>query len=766
MRRGAYALTQLVHGDPACERAFAPDRPAPVVAERLLRVAAECLREKRVVAELGMGIERDVVRGEVDVVLEQRAQSLGQHRREPRRLEVPEEAVVHEHELGVQLDRALAQLSLRRDAGDHPRDLARARNLEPVRAQVRVRTGVQEIVERGDDVVDECHFGLKTNTLGDLQLQCPRDRPQGAGARTAIVTHGGRWTLSRGASGAVLAPVGEPGGESTLESDQRLVAAVRAGDDRAFEALYQRYQRRIYAYVLGMVKDHGRAEDVTQEIFVSALRRMRATDRPIAFKPWVYEIAKNACIDACRRSRRAEEISYDAEEGLAPSDQSRLCASGPSPEAAVSAKHDLETLCGAFGGLSESHHQILVLRELEGLTYEEIGERMGMTRPAVESTLFRARRRLTEEYDELVSGARCMRVQSIIAAAASGAVGVRDSRRLSRHLAHCQPCRREALAAGLDRGLLVRRPAAKRAVERGAGLLPFPAFLRLRRGADGAPPSSEVPGARWAVHLPALSDQLSGPWAKAGAAAALLAAGTGAGIGAHQVATHRDGHAPQPAVVAPVAHKSASSPVASPTATVASVTARDASSRGGGGRKAVHRRSGLSGGAGKPGSAVDRATSGGGAAPPARTPSSGSSGSGSGSHSGSGSAAADGAGSKSSGSGSIPKDPVKQVTSGAGDAGAAVQGTVDGAAGTVDGAVQGATGAVGGVVGGVTGAVDGAVKGVTGDGPVSGAVQQTTGTVNGAVKGVGDAVNGLTTTVTSTVRQTTGGLLGGSSAGR
>src|SRR3954462_9664455 len=141
--------------------------------------------------------------------------------------------------------------------------------------------------------------------------------------------------------------------------DRKLVAAVRRGDDRAFEALYQRYQRRIHAYVLGMVKDHGRAEDVTQEIFVSALRRMRATDRPIAFKPWVYEIAKNACIDAFRRSRRAEEVSYDAEEGLAPSDQSRLCASGPSPEAAVSAKHDLETLCGAFGGLSESHHQIL-----------------------------------------------------------------------------------------------------------------------------------------------------------------------------------------------------------------------------------------------------------------------------------------------------------------------------------------------------------------------------------------------------------------------
>ena len=60
-----------------------------------------------------------------------------------------------------------------------------------------------------------------------------------------------------------------------------------------------------------MVKDHGRAEDVTQEVFVSALRRMRETEQPLAFKPWLYQIARNSCIDAFRRSRRAEEVSYD-----------------------------------------------------------------------------------------------------------------------------------------------------------------------------------------------------------------------------------------------------------------------------------------------------------------------------------------------------------------------------------------------------------------------------------------------------------------------
>src|SRR4051794_39955304 len=87
-------------------------------------------------------------------------------------------------------------------------------------------------------------------------------------------------------------------------TDEELVAAVRRGDERAFEGLYERYQRRVAGFIYGMVNDYGRAEDITQEVFVSALRRMRATERPIAFKPWIYEIARNACIASFRRTRR------------------------------------------------------------------------------------------------------------------------------------------------------------------------------------------------------------------------------------------------------------------------------------------------------------------------------------------------------------------------------------------------------------------------------------------------------------------------------
>jgi RNA polymerase sigma factor (sigma-70 family) len=311
-------------------------------------------------------------------------------------------------------------------------------------------------------------------------------------------------------------------------TDHALVARVRAGDDRAFECLYERYQRRICAYVQGMVHDHARAEDVCQDVFMSALRRMRETDRPIAFKPWIYEIAKNACIDQFRRSRRAEVVSMDADDGLGSADYGKLVTRDATPEVAVENKQQLDHLCGAFGGLSETHHEILVMRELEGLSYREIGERLGMTRPAVESTLFRARRRLSEEYDDLVSGERCRRVQSIIAAAAQGSLGARDRKRLARHVSYCQPCLRQARRSGVEHEDLVRTPLRQKI----ASLLPLPLFLKRRFGGnDSVAGAADAPAlAAWSTYAGAVDPNLVSSWGKAVATAATIAvAGVGAG---------------------------------------------------------------------------------------------------------------------------------------------------------------------------------------------------------------------------------------------
>jgi RNA polymerase sigma factor (sigma-70 family) len=229
-----------------------------------------------------------------------------------------------------------------------------------------------------------------------------------------------------------------------------------------------------------MVGDYGRAEDVAQEVFMSALRRMRETERPIAFKPWVYEIARNACIDEFRRTSRVREVPLDSGDQPDAPDR-RLESRTGSPVAALECRQQLDDLRGAFRGLTETHHKIIVLRELEGLSYTEIGSRMGMTRPVVESTLFRARRRLGAEYEEIASGRRCEQVQAIVDAGGEKtvrALGIRQRRRLARHVAHCQPCRRFAHLAGVDDSVL----KAPGLVEKIAALLPIPAFLRLRRG--------------------------------------------------------------------------------------------------------------------------------------------------------------------------------------------------------------------------------------------------------------------------------------------
>jgi len=318
--------------------------------------------------------------------------------------------------------------------------------------------------------------------------------------------------------------------------DQQLVAAVRAGDERAFELLYARYHGRIESYVRGMVRDHGRAEDVTQEVFIAALRRMRETERDINFKPWIYEIAKNACIDAFRRSRNTHEISFDAEDGLAPADHGRLAATGSAPDVLVDTKIAIDDLCGAFGGLSQTHHEILVMREFDGLSYREIGERLGMSRAGVESTLFRARRRLGEEYEEIVTGERCLRVRSIVDARTARVVGLRDQRRMARHVSHCQPCRRYARMAGVElEGL--RAPAAARIA---ALLPPLPPFLKRRVDLDDA--GSLLGGhSSSAAHFAAVLDPavVSG-WSKAVATAASVAV---AGLGAGAAVGDRQGFA-------------------------------------------------------------------------------------------------------------------------------------------------------------------------------------------------------------------------------
>jgi RNA polymerase sigma factor (sigma-70 family) len=316
--------------------------------------------------------------------------------------------------------------------------------------------------------------------------------------------------------------------------DSELVAQVRAGDDAAFEELYRRYRQRITGYVRRMVGDEARAEDVTQEAFISALRRLRATDSEIAFKPWIYEIARNASIDLYRRTSRAEELPIDEEELLHPADRGRLVGSN-GPDSMAIAHERLDHLRGAFDELSDLHARLLVMRELEGMSYREIGERMHLSRSSVESALFRARRRLEREYEELSEGRRCESMGAVIGRLAEGMHSASDELSLSRHARRCSACRRRARELGVEP--LSRR---SRVPSRAAVLLPLPWLVR-RSGQDavGAGMSG---GFGSASHIGAVIAER---------AATLLAAAAIAGAGGAAIAggAFHDSHADRPAAV-------------------------------------------------------------------------------------------------------------------------------------------------------------------------------------------------------------------------
>ena len=266
----------------------------------------------------------------------------------------------------------------------------------------------------------------------------------------------------------------------TEATDADLVGAVREGDDAAFEALYQRYFPRISAFVCRMLHDTAGCEDVAQEAFMSALRRMRATDSEINFKPWIYQIARNAAIDAHRRRSHAVEVSMDADDGLRASDRTRLVGLDGGPDAALITKERLTHLQGAFDELSDVHTRVLVMRELEGMSYREIGKQLDLTRPAVESALFRARRRLESEYTELSEGRRCEAMRQTMMRMAAGTHKGSEEHRLARHARRCHDCRRRAREMGIE-PLTHARHAAPEGGGAAADPMALPPLWRRRR---------------------------------------------------------------------------------------------------------------------------------------------------------------------------------------------------------------------------------------------------------------------------------------------
>jgi RNA polymerase sigma-70 factor (ECF subfamily) len=177
--------------------------------------------------------------------------------------------------------------------------------------------------------------------------------------------------------------------------EAELVRRAQAGDCDAFGALVELHQARILRLVRGLVGEHD-AEDVAQDAFLKAFRKIREFDGRSRFYTWIYRIASNTAMDWRKRERyRRHAPLPSTQEG-----EDAVPDETPGPRNAAHLRELKAAIDAAVERLPEHYRTMVVLREVQGLSYEEIGETLGISKGTVESRLFRARERLRETLKE------------------------------------------------------------------------------------------------------------------------------------------------------------------------------------------------------------------------------------------------------------------------------------------------------------------------------------------------------------------------------
>jgi RNA polymerase sigma-70 factor (ECF subfamily) len=176
--------------------------------------------------------------------------------------------------------------------------------------------------------------------------------------------------------------------------EKLLVRRAAHGDRDAFAQLLERYQKQVYHHALRMTGDPEDAADLTQETFLKVWQGLAAFQGDCAFSTWLYRVTGNVCIDFLRREKkRWGDLSLDDDEGA-------LCAvlpdTAPSPQRALEAKEQAKSIQAGLLAISPEHRQVLVLREVDGLSYEEIGQALGLSVGTVKSRIARARLNLAK----------------------------------------------------------------------------------------------------------------------------------------------------------------------------------------------------------------------------------------------------------------------------------------------------------------------------------------------------------------------------------
>ncbi len=190
------------------------------------------------------------------------------------------------------------------------------------------------------------------------------------------------------------------------DPDAALVERVKQGDVRAFEMLVVKYQRRIERLIGRMVRDVDLVADIAQETFIRAYRALPQFRAESAFYTWLYRIAVNTAKKALVDMKRDPVMTYTSLQGSDDDDETYRGGmeptDGETPEALLASKEIAATVNAAIASLSEDLRQAITLREIEGLSYEEISDVMNCPIGTVRSRIFRAREAIAERLRPLL----------------------------------------------------------------------------------------------------------------------------------------------------------------------------------------------------------------------------------------------------------------------------------------------------------------------------------------------------------------------------
>lgn len=198
--------------------------------------------------------------------------------------------------------------------------------------------------------------------------------------------------------------------------DRTLVERSQRGDRDAFRQLYSRYHRRAYALAFGVVHDQDDALDVVQEAFLKAHRSLGGFEGNASFYTWLYRIVMNVAIDHIRKEGRAQKVEFDdaighSDEDAPPGTESLApTLLGFDPATELQRKDVRDKIDQALARLSPNHRAVLIMREVDGLSYEEMAKAMKCSKGTIMSRLFHARRNMQKHLLALFGGQKDLEV--------------------------------------------------------------------------------------------------------------------------------------------------------------------------------------------------------------------------------------------------------------------------------------------------------------------------------------------------------------------